>query len=86
MRLHTSLPRLVLLFVTSVLLAALPAFAADKPPAGKPAGGPPPAEDKDKPYQDWKKVTKDAELKKGFLNLYSKRENLYLELTPAQLD
>src|ERR1041384_3225953 len=39
-----------------------------------------------KPYQDWKKVTKDAEVQKGFLTLYKKRENLYLELKPDQLD
>jgi Met-zincin/Domain of unknown function (DUF5117) len=40
----------------------------------------------DKPFTDWKKVTKDAEMKKGFLTLYKKRENLYLELKPDQLD
>ena len=60
----------------------------DKPPAGKGAAAPPGAgaEDKDKPYQDWKKVTKDSEMKKGFFTLYSKRENLYLEIRPDQLD
>ncbi|MGH7730444.1 MAG: zinc-dependent metalloprotease, partial [Candidatus Eiseniibacteriota bacterium] len=63
-------------------LVTLPAAAA--PPKG-PAGAAA-ADDKDKPLQDWKKVTKDAEVKKGFFTLYSKRENLYLELAPDQLD
>src|SRR5512144_1471760 len=86
MRLRASLSRVVSLVLFAVLLGVVPTLAADKPPAGKPAGGPPPADDKDKPYQDWKKVTKDAEVKKGFFNLYSKRENLYMEIAPAQLD
>ena len=87
MRLRSSLSRVVLLVLIAAL-AAWPAVAADKPPAGKPAGGAPPAagDEKDKPYADWKKVTKDAEVKKGFFTLYSKRENLYLELKPEQLD
>ena len=38
----------------------------------------------DKPYGDWKKVTKDAEVQHGYLTLYKKRENLYLELRPEQ--
>jgi uncharacterized protein DUF4953/uncharacterized protein DUF5117 len=69
--------------VTSLVLA-LPSLAASPPPGkGAPAAG---AEDKDKPFQDWKKVTKDAEVKRGFFTLYQKRENLYLELNPKQLD
>jgi uncharacterized protein DUF4953/uncharacterized protein DUF5117 len=63
-------------------LVASSALAAPKPTAGKPGG-----EDKDKPpYEDWKKVTKDTEVKRGFFTLYTKRENLYLELAPDQLD
>jgi hypothetical protein len=89
MRLRSLLFKLVPLALFAILIAALPALAKDdKPPAGK-AGAAPPgagAEDKDKPYQDWKKVTKDAEVKKGFFNLYSKRENLYLEIRADQLD
>ena len=42
--------------------------------------------DKDKPYGDWKKLIKDAEAMKGFFTLYHKRENLYLELKPGQMD
>jgi len=87
MRLPSWFSRVVLLALIAAL-TAWPAVAADKPPAGKSAGGAPPAagDDKDKPYADWKKVTKDAEVKKGFFTLYSKRENLYLELKPDQLD
>jgi hypothetical protein len=65
-------------------LALTSAAGAAKKPAGKPADAPS-ASDKDKPFQDWKKVTKDAEVMKGFFTLYKKRENLYLELKPAQL-
>jgi uncharacterized protein DUF4953/uncharacterized protein DUF5117 len=85
MRHRSLLPKVAALFaLVASLLLALPALAADKPPAGKPAGAAP--DDKDKPYGDWKKLTKDAEVKKGFFTLYSKRENLYLELKPDQLD
>jgi len=70
------------LLLMAASLIALPAAAAErKPPDAKGGAG---AEDK--PYQEWKKVTKDAEVKKGFFTLYAKRENLYLELAPDQLD
>ncbi len=84
MRSRPSPPKAALLLaaLTSLLLA-LPSGAAG-PPAGKPAAAG--ADDKDKPFQDWKKVTKDAEAKRGFLTLHQKRENLYLELAPDQLD
>jgi hypothetical protein len=52
-----------------------------KPDAAAAAGG-----DKDKPFQDWAKVTKDAEVKNGLFTVYKKRESLYLELKPNQLD
>jgi hypothetical protein len=68
-----------------MLLATLPAsnaWSAKKPDAQAGDGD----KDKDKPYQEWKKVTKDAEVKKGFFTLHVKRENLYLELAPDQLD
>src|SRR5947207_1047935 len=76
------------LMLLATLAVATHAVTADKP-KGKPGAGPPGAEAAgpgDKPYQDWKKVTKDAEVQKGFLTLYKKRENLYLELRPDQLD
>ena len=59
--------------------AFAPAFGADKPAA-------PPADKPEKPYGDWKKLTKDAQVMHGFLTLHQKRENLYAEITPAQLN
>jgi uncharacterized protein DUF4953/uncharacterized protein DUF5117 len=53
--------------------------------AAAPASAKAGAGEKDKPYAEWKKVTKDAEVKRGFFTLYRKRENLYLELRPEQL-
>ena len=80
------------------LVVALPASGAaaelygrpsgkDAKKGGKDKGGAPAAEAAapDKPYGDWKKLTKDAEVMKGFFTLYRKRENLYMEITPAQL-
>jgi len=72
-----------------LLLLASSAFAAskksksgdDKPAAGKSEA----AETPEKPYGDWKKLTKDAEVMKGFITLYKKRENLYAELRPEQM-
>jgi hypothetical protein len=61
-------------------LGAAPAAAADKP-ADKPAAPAP-----EKPYGEWKKLTKDAEVMNGFFKLYKKRENLYLELSPGQFE
>src|SRR5262249_47721376 len=83
----TPLRAAVVLAALAALVVSPPLMAAPKPPPGK--GGPPAAEgggDKDKPYTDWKKVTKDSEAKKGFLSLYQKRENLYVEITPDQFD
>ncbi len=57
-----------------------PAKGATSGAPGGDAGAP------DKPYGDWKKLTKDAEVSKGYFTLYKKRENLYLELRPEQLD
>jgi hypothetical protein len=78
-------PRSILraLFALSVIAAlagAAPARAADKKPAS-----PAPAATPEKPYGDWKKLTKDAEVQHGFFTLYRKRENLYLELKTSQL-
>jgi len=85
MRHRPLLPKVAIpLALTALLLAALPALGAPKAPAGKPGAAA--ADDKDKPYGDWKKLTKDAEVKKGFFTLHSKRENLYLELAPEQMD
>jgi len=68
----------------AVDLPGRPSGKADAKPKGK--GKDAPAEaTPDKPYGDWKKVTKDAEAMKGLFTLYRKRENLYLEIQPSQL-
>src|SRR5437867_2537387 len=77
-----ALPCLALLVSMTLVMSASAAPTPKKGP-GPPAEAP---GDKDKPFQDWKKVTKDAEISKGFFTVYKKRENLYLELTPDQLN
>ena len=71
--------------VLAMLALSATVWAADKPKSKSGAGGPP-AEAADKPFADWKKVTKDAEVLKGYFTLYKKRESLYLELAPGQLN
>jgi len=84
-----------LLVVVALIAVASPAAAKKKeqPPkdAGKaaaaaPAGGAPPSAPGDKPFAEWGKFTKDAEQKKGFLTYWKKRDNLYVELTPDQME
>src|SRR4030095_8778399 len=64
----------------TALVLPVASFAKDKPAPAKGDAAAPPAADK--PYGDWKKLTKDAEVMKGFITLYHKRENLYAELRP----
>jgi hypothetical protein len=73
--------RLILLAFALALIAG-PGFAADKKKPGAEAAKP---AEKDQPYQDWKKVTKDTETLSGFLTFHKKRENLYLEIRSEQL-
>ena len=75
--------RIAAIALTLLLGAGWTGEAAAKPKKGKEA--PPAAADKDKPFQEWSKVTKDAEKLSGFLTFYKKRENLYLEVRPEQL-
>jgi hypothetical protein len=64
--------------------AAVPtAHAAKKKEPEKGAAAPAGPE---KAYGDWKKLTKDAAVRPGWFTLYHKRENLYLEIKPSQLD
>ena len=78
-------PALALAGVALLSALALPvaSFAKDKPAPAKGDAAATPAPDK--PYGDWKKLTKDAEVMKGFITLYHKRENLYAELRPEQM-
>jgi len=80
---HLGATRLLIVALALVMFAPLPAAAASKPKKGSASEAPPAP---DKPYADWKKVTKDTEVKKGFFTLYQKRENLYAEIRPDQFD
>src|SRR5204863_8612891 len=75
---------LVLAGLLVSLAAVAPAQAKDKKDDKKGAAAAPPAPEK--PYGDWKKLTKDATVKKGWFTLYQKRENLYLEIQQNQLE
>jgi len=87
-----NLRRFALTLAASAAVCALlapGALAAPKPKkGGKPdaAAAAAAAGAADKPYGDWKKLTKDAEVIKGWFTLYRKRENLYMEIRPDQLD
>ncbi|NOT34487.1 MAG: zinc-dependent metalloprotease [Candidatus Eisenbacteria bacterium] len=69
----------------ALAIALLPSLghAAPKPKKGASDAA---AAAADKPYGDWKKLTKDTEVKKGLFTLYQKRENLYMEIRADQLD
>ncbi|MGH7742965.1 MAG: DUF5117 domain-containing protein, partial [Candidatus Eiseniibacteriota bacterium] len=74
------------LLALALITLLVPAVYAKKKSEEKPADAAGAAADKaDKPYGDWKKLTRDAEVMKGFITLYKKRENLYAELAPAQM-
>lgn len=68
--------------IALMMIPAL-AFAAPKQKGNDKAAAPAAPES---PYGDWKKLTKDAEVKKGLFTLYQKRENLYAEIRKDQLD
>jgi hypothetical protein len=86
---RTQKPAVLAWIIAALLVAALqvgPVVAAPaKPPAkgAAPAAG---ADDKDKPFQDWSKVLKDASKHEGFFTVHRKRDNLYLEIRPDQLE
>src|SRR5262249_6138322 len=87
------LHRLLVVVVLVALASPAAAKKKEQPPkdAGKPAaaaapaGGAPGAPG-DKPFAEWAKFTKDAEQTKGFLTYWKKRDNLYVEVAPDQLE
>ena len=87
---RTQVPRPLRRALVAAALGALlmPGAAAAKPepPKKGDAGAPAAAAAPDKPFQDWKKMIKDAEAMPGFFTLYRKRENLYLEIPAARLE
>jgi hypothetical protein len=85
------IPVLHLMVVVALVASVSPAAAKKKeqPPkdAGKTgAAAAAPAAPGDKPFAEWGKFTKDAEQKKGFFNYWKKRDNLYLEIAPDQME
>jgi len=73
------------LTATLVLVLLVPGLASAKPKQKKGDPAAAAAAASDKPYQEWKKVTKDAEVMKGLFTFHKKRENLYLEIQASQL-
>jgi hypothetical protein len=83
--------RSLALVALALALAAGTSVASAKPKSGGKPGdaaaamaATAAAGDKDKPYGDWKKLTREATVMKGYFTLYRKRENLYMEIQPAQ--
>ena len=70
------------LTLTGVL--AIPIIAQEKAP-DKPATEQT-TEKKKKEYEDFSKVIEDSKSYQGYFNLYQKKENLYCEIQPSQLD
>ena len=64
---------------------SLPLFAQEAKQSEKPATQATPTEKK-KDFEDFDKVTKDSKSYEGFFKLYQKKENLYCEIQPSQLD
>ena len=86
-----SWPARLVAIIGALLLLPLLASGADakkKEPEKKPddkSASASPAAAPESPYGDWKKLTKDAQVMKGFITLYKKRENLYAEIRPDQM-
>lgn len=81
---HSFRRRAAFALITAALWLPTTAFSADAP---KGKGGPPAAMGApEKPFQEWSKVTKDAEKVPGFFTLWKKRDNLYLELRKEQME
>jgi len=97
MKLYRSLVLTALALVLAIACASaadLPGRPSSKPDkkadkadkSGNKGGKTADAAPADKPYGDWKKLVKDANVKKGYFTLYWKRENLYMEIQPAQFN
>ena len=63
----------------------LPITAQETTETAKPAAQETPKKKK-KEYEDFNKVIEDSKSYQGFFKLYQKKENLYCEIQPAQLD
>ena len=63
----------------------LPIVAQETKKEAKPATPATPAKQK-KEYEDFNKVIEDSKSHQGFFKLYQKKENLYCEIQPSQLN
>ena len=68
-----------------VSLCCLPIVAQEAAQTTTPTTQEAPAKKK-KEFEDFSKVTEDSKNYEGFFKLYQKKENLYCEIQPAQLD
>lgn len=78
--------RLFTLLICSIFMSSLslPIIAQEKTEA-KPAAQQT-AEKKKKEYEDFSKVIEDSKSYQGYFTLYQKKENLYCEIQPSQLN
>ena len=74
----------LLICFTFISSLCLPIIAQEKTEA-KPAATPTAAKKK-KEYEDFSKVTEDSKKYEGYFTLYQKKENLYCEIKPSQLN
>lgn len=75
-----------LAFALFAFTGSSPAFAKKKDKDAAPADKKEEKKDDDSPFKDWDKTLKDVETKTGFFTLHKKHDNIWLELTPDQLD
>ncbi len=68
-----------------VSVCCLPTVAQEAPQTATPTTQQAPAKKK-KEFEDFSKVTEDSKSYEGFFKLYQKKENLYCEIQPSQLD
>ncbi len=78
--------QLILAAVLASLAFSAPAAIAKPKDKDKGKSGAAPAATPDKPFIEWKKATKDAEKKSGFLTLWRKKDVLYVELSKEDFE
>ncbi len=79
--------RLITLLICFIFIGSLslPIFAQEDKAEAKPAAQQTAAKKK-KEYEDFNKVTEDSKKYQGYFTLYQKKENLYCEIKPSQLE
>ena len=79
--------RLITLLICFIFISSLylPIIAQEAKTEAKPAAQQTPAKKK-KEYEDFSKVIEDSKSYQGYFTLYEKKENLYCEIKPSQLN